>query len=80
MSKSSLKKRLFRLLDRKTLAISTKARSVLHEHDHTFGRVRVTTDISSVFGPNTVDPPAAAIIVHILKLHYIQDQQHKDFF
>lgn len=68
-----------KLLSGKLLAIATKAKSTMLEHDHIFGRMRVITDIRSVF-ENAGEPPTAAVIVHMLKVHYIQDQQHKDFF
>jgi hypothetical protein len=73
------KENFAKLLSGKLLSVSTKAKSIILEHDHVFGRMRVITDIRSIF-ENAGEPPTAAVIVHMLKVHYIQDQQHKDFF
>jgi len=71
---------LIKLLSGKLLSISTKAKSIIFEHDHVFGRTRVITDIRSIFGDDIGNQPVASVIVHMLKIHYIQDQQHKDLF
>jgi hypothetical protein len=79
-SYGNFKGTLIRLLSGKLLSISTKAKSIIFEHDHVFGRTRVITDIRSVFGDDIGSQPVASVIVHMLKIHYIQDQQHKDIF
>jgi hypothetical protein len=79
-AREDFRKRLVNLLNGKLLAIAAKASYVLHEHDRTFGRIQITTDIRSIFGTDVSSSPVAAIIVHMLKLHYIQDREHKDFF
>jgi hypothetical protein len=74
------KENLSKLLSGKLLSIAARAKSIILEHDHVFGRARVITDIRPVFRENTEHSPIAAVVVHMLKLHYIQDQQHKDIF
>jgi hypothetical protein len=74
------KDRLIRLMSGKLLRLVVKSRDILFEQERTFGSARVLSDIRTVFGENTENAPDAAIIIHMLKIHYIQDNQHKEFF
>lgn len=76
---SNLKPRLAQLLEINSFVVGTKAISMLQEHDNIFYRARVLTDIRPVFGvaPNAIQ---AAVIVHNLRIHHHQEENHKDFY
>ena len=74
------KQRIAKLLGyESTLGTTSKALDVMTEHERILCGARVLTDVRSVFG-NPVEKPAAAVIVHMLKLSYHQDGEHKDFY
>jgi hypothetical protein len=75
-----LRDRLTRLMSGKLLSIAIKSRDILHEHERTFGSARVLSDIRTVYTDNLENTTDGAVIVHMLKIHYIQDDQHKEFF
>lgn len=79
-NRKQFQQRLFTLLNINSLAVASKAIGVLFENEHNLTSARVVTDIRPVFGESTSSPPAAAIIVHMLKIHYLQNGQHKEFF
>jgi hypothetical protein len=62
--------RLTSLLDIEPLNIAAKAVTLLSEHEHAFCSARVLTDARPVYGKSVLDPPAAMIITHTLKLAY----------
>lgn len=62
------------------LQIASKADAVLSDHDHTFCNARVITDIRPVFGSDLTASPAAAVVVHMLKIGYHENKEHKEFF
>jgi len=72
--------RLMRLMNGTLLSIAAKSREILYEKERTFGFARVLSDIRPVLGENAENTTDAAIIVHTLKIHYIQNNQHKEFF
>jgi hypothetical protein len=72
--------RLTRLMNGKLLSIAAKSRELLYEQERTFGSARVLSDIRPVLSENSENTTDAAIIVHTLKIHYIQNNQHKEFF
>ena len=74
------KNRLTRLMSGKLLSIAVRARDILYEEERTFGSTRILSDIRFIFGESTENNPDAAIIVHTLKIHYIQNNEHKEFF
>lgn len=74
------RQRLIRLLSfGNSLGISSKAIDVMSEHDRVLCGMRVLTDVRAVFGKPS-EKPAAACIIHTLKLTFHQNGQHKDFF
>lgn len=78
--KETLNNRLGQILDIKPLAVASKATSILFEHDRSFARARVVTDIRPIFDTKADTPPSAAVIIHTLNIHYYQDGEHKEFF
>lgn len=78
--RTQFKNRLEKLLAlEKTLGLSSKAFDVLTEHQRILVDARIMTDVRAVFG-NPKERPTAAVIVHTLKIHYIDCSEHKDFF
>ena len=61
------------------LELNTKAISVLEDHDSVFKSARILTDARPVFDEAGTKIEAFAI-VHMLRIHFEQNQQHKDFF
>jgi hypothetical protein len=57
----------------------SKIRSVYSEHEKIFVDSRILTDVRPVFDEDITLIPAA-LIVHTLKLDYIQDDEKKTFF
>jgi hypothetical protein len=78
--RESFRDRLIRLMNGKLLSIAVRSREVLYEQERTFGSARILSDIRSIFGGASENNPDAAIIVHTLKIHYIQNNEHKEFF
>jgi hypothetical protein len=76
---NTLNMRLARIFDIKTVNTVAKAHNVLLEHQYTFHRARILTDIRPVFGEKLKESPTA-IIIHSLKLEYHQDGTHRAFF
>lgn len=73
--------RLVRLLGVDNIDIGLKANELLIDHEHTIHSARVLTDIRPVFGDDPEDPPKAAVIVHMLKISYHdQNNEVKEFF
>ena len=76
----TLQNRLSKIFDlRKALSITTKAMDVLTDEERIFYSAKILTDVRPIFNEegNSID---AAIIVHNLKIHFGQDQDHKDFY
>lgn len=75
-----LREQLTQFLDIKPMAVSTKAASIMFEHDRLFASAKVFSDLRPVFGSSAEDSPQAAIVCHNLVLHYFQSGRHKEFF
>ena len=74
------KERLIRLMSGKLLRIAIKSRDVLYEQERTFGSAIMLSDIRLIFEEAGENNPDTAIIVHTLKIHYFQNDQHNEFF
>jgi len=78
--KQILKDRLVSIFDgRKGLNITMKAMGVMLNQEHVFLHAQIVTDIRPVFNKKG-DSVDAAVIVHNLRIHYIEDSDHKDFY
>jgi len=73
------KERLAHLLSIRTLQITVKAFDVLTEHERTFSKARVLTDIRPVFGDSTNSSPEAAIIIHMLSIGFLKNGERGEF-
>lgn len=72
--------RLNRLLGARSFEIAAKAFDILTDHEHVYVDARILTDLRPVFGHNIEHPPAAAVVVHNLKLKFLDGSQQKEFF
>lgn len=61
-------------------AIFVKARSVLTDNQRTFLECRILSDIRAVYTGEPDTTPAAAVILHTLKLVYWNNFQKEEFF
>jgi hypothetical protein len=75
-----IKMRLEVLLSNETLLVSTKAVSVMFEHDKLFSKARVLTQLLPIFGSDVNATPKGAVISHQVGIHYFQNGAHKEFF
>jgi hypothetical protein len=66
-------------LDR-SLGVTAKARYIRQEHDNLFCKARILTDIRPVFAADPLEPPAAALISHTLRISYHRGEELIDFF
>lgn len=62
-----------------TLGVTSKAWTVARDFERTYCFSRVLTDVRTVFRP-TSDDPAAAVVVHNLKIVYHQGEDLNEFF
>jgi len=63
-----------------SLGVTAKALGVMTEHEHVFRAARILTDLRPVFQPDPNEPPAAAVIIHNLKIRYLEGSGPKEFF
>lgn len=63
-----------------SVGITAKANSVYSDHARVFCEARILTDVRPIFKQNPAEPPAAATIVHVLKITYHENDKHKNFF
>jgi uncharacterized protein (DUF1778 family) len=75
------KERLVEFLEEsEVLGITSKASDVMYDHERIFRCSRILTDIRPVFKVNEEDVPAAAGIVHYLKIQYQGLSGEEEFF
>jgi hypothetical protein len=74
------KGRLRKILDIEPLASSSKAFAVLTDNERDFHDVKILTDIRYAFRPDPAAKPYGAGIVHLLKLTYHEEYEHKSFY
>jgi len=77
---TALTDRLTKLLGLEAIDISAKALSVLLEQQHSFTSARILTDIRPVFDHDTSKPLAGAVLIHNLKIEYMESGEEKEFF
>lgn len=63
-----------------SVGVTAKALNVMVDHGRVFRDARILTDCRPVFRSNPKKPPAAAVIVHTLKISYRADHEEKEFF
>lgn len=72
--------RLTKLLGFKTIDLSAKAISVQLEQQHSFTSARIITDIRPIFDSDATKPLAGSVLVHNLKIEYVESGEEKEFF
>lgn len=75
-----LESRLASLLGLRAIDLSAKALSVLFEQQRVFQAARVLTDIRPVFNYDALELPTSAVLIHNLKIEYLEDGEAKEFF
>ncbi|HET7501640.1 MAG TPA: hypothetical protein VFK02_11570 [Kofleriaceae bacterium] len=58
----------------RSLGVTAKAGGVMSEFEKTFASARILTDMRPIFGDSVAEPPAAAVIVHTLRIRYHASQ------
>lgn len=66
-------------LDR-SIGVVAKARALWFEQQATLINAQVVTDVRPVFADNAEDKPVASLIVHQLRLTYLEGYERKEFF
>ena len=74
-----LQRRLSVLMALDSLGVASKAAELQYEHDRVFDRVRILTDIRTVFG-EAPDDIRGAVITHQLRISYIQGSDVKEIY
>ena len=74
------KKRLRRLLSVEPLMVSAKALIIFSDYQRTLHTSKVLTDLRYVFRSKPDEDPYGAVIVHLLKLTYHENTEHKECF
>jgi hypothetical protein len=74
------KQRLRTILNIEPIASLSKARAVLTDNQYDFYDAKILTDIRYAFRPNPEDEPYGAVIVHLLKLSYHEEGDHKSLY
>jgi len=65
---------------RGAIEVIAKARDVLTDNQRVFLGTRILTDLRPVFGAESLDEPAGAVILHNLKVVFSEDLTEKEFF
>jgi hypothetical protein len=74
------KQRLSKVLGIDSLLISSKALTIFTDYQRTIHASKILSDLRYVFKMNPDEEPYGAVIVHLLKLSYHEDTEHKEFF
>mgnify|MGYP001575859707 CR=1 FL=1 len=63
-----------------SIGITAKALDVMAEHQHVFLNARIITDLRPLFSKDLEKGAEAAVIIHQLKLDYLESEDSKSFF
>lgn len=75
-----VRNRLTLALGVETLGVVAKANVLWFQQDHSFADTQILTDLRPVFGAKPEEAPAAAMIVHQLRIEYFEGLARKEFF
>ena len=75
-----LRERLLRFLNLSALNVTAKALGVLTDHQRAYISARILSDIRPVFSEEVPPGPAAAVIVHSLKIEFMENGERREFF
>jgi hypothetical protein len=81
-SEATFKNRLLKLLDNKSLFISSKAVELISENENLFLSARINSDIRTIFNEHSKETTECALIINTLHIHFRhgEEQDHKDLF
>jgi len=74
------RRRLHKILSVESLMIASKAIIIFTDYQRTLHATKILSDLRYVFRSNPEEEPYGAVIVHLLKLTYHEDTEHKEFF
>ena len=74
------KERLIELLDVESVNIGAKALELMFQNERSYLGARVVTEVRPIFGTDPEDPPTGALIIHMLKITYREQDEDKDIF
>jgi hypothetical protein len=63
-----------------SIGITAKAFDVLSEHQRTYCNARIVSDIRTVFPDDIDSEPQNAVINHMLRIGYHENDEHQEFF
>ncbi|APV48538.1 hypothetical protein BWI17_01845 [Betaproteobacteria bacterium GR16-43] len=75
-----LRTRILRFLTLDSFVISARAYDVLTAHQRVMYTCRIFSDIRSIFGDDLAKGPAAAVIVHKLKIEFRESGERKELY
>jgi hypothetical protein len=78
--RDSLRNRLTQLLSIESFDATAKVSDIAYDHERIIQSTRVLTDIRPAFLAEPPEPPAAAVLVHMLKISYQEADEEKEFF
>jgi len=79
-SSDESKQRILKILNIEPLTIASKALTIFTDYQRTLHASKVLSDVRYVFRSEPEQEPYGAVIVHLLKLTYHEDGDHKEFF
>src|SRR6185503_15329531 len=77
--KKTIAPRLDRLFANSLFVVSIRGDAERFEYDKVFSQASVSTDIRPIFG-TAQGMPQAAILTHMLNIHYLFDGRHREFY
>jgi hypothetical protein len=63
-----------------SLGVSAKALFVMLQHERVYGSARIFTDIRPVFKTDIAEAPGAAVLIHMLRIGYHEDNAHRELY
>lgn len=64
----------------RSLGVTSKALSVMTRHARVFKDAQVLTDLRAVFQSDPTKSPAAAVVIHNLRITFFENERWKEFF
>ena len=74
------RERIVRLLDIGPLSIISKAYLLQRDHQKVYCEAKILSDIRPVFSVDSPIAPVGAVLSHVLKVTYHENDRHREFF
>jgi hypothetical protein len=75
----NFKQRLSSLLDIESLSLRAKATNLIVDHQTIFRDAKLISDIRPIFGNDVEEKPIATVLIHTLKIEYVENNDLRDF-